>query len=113
MSSEKPTIVVCWTTVGDQQAADDLAKQLIAESLAACVQVDGPVTSHFCWEGRQCAEQEYRLSIKTSPEMAERLMKKLQQIHPYDQPQIVMLESCLVDPGYQQWVSDSVGRCDH
>ena len=103
MSSREPSIVVCWTTIGDQRQADQLAKQLIQQSLAACVQIE-QIVSHYRWEGNDCADAEYRLTIKTSASAADLLMKTLQEIHPYDQPQIVMVESSLVDPGYASWV---------
>ena len=98
-------IVVCWTTVGDQGQADELAKELIRNSLAACVQID-QIKSHYCWDGKECADTESRLMIKTSKAAADKLMTHLQEFHSYDQPQIVMVESSWVDKGYANWVRE-------
>ena len=102
--SELPPVLVCLTTVADQKDARELAKQLLDRRAAACVQIDGPIESHYRWEGRDCCEGEYRLVIKTSVSRKDALRELLREIHPYDQPQIVTLESADVDPGYAAWV---------
>ena len=102
--TEQPSILVCLTTVSDQDQARQLARQLIQRQLAACVQIDSPVESHYRWEGQDCCEVEHRLVIKTSLRLQSRLRGVLREIHPYQQPQIVTLQSVDVDPGYALWV---------
>ena len=109
--SEHHPVIVCLTTTKDQEEARSIAGQLIEESLAACVQIDTPIESHYRWEGKVCRETEYRLVIKTSVEKTAALRERLRTIHSYDQPQIVMLASHDADPGYARWVhEETAGR---
>lgn len=102
---DTPPILICMTTVSDQQQARDIAKSLVESRLAACVQIDGPIESHYRWDGKVCCETEYRLMIKTSTDHQVSLRDRLRKIHPYDQPEIVTLTSTDVDAGYAAWVT--------
>ena len=59
---------VAWTTVADRADADRLAAGAVERGLAACVQIDGPVTSHYRWEGKLERSEEFRLTFKCLPE---------------------------------------------
>ena len=84
-------LVLVITTVESLSDADSLAQALVGQSLAACVQIDGPITSLYRWAGKVEQANEFRLMIKTSlsawPDLKERLAKS----HPYDEPEIIML----------------------
>lgn len=97
-------LVVCLSTVADLEQARSLASSMIRERLAACVQIDGPIESHYQWEGKTCREQEYRLVIKTTSAKGDQLKQRLMVLHPYDQPQIVLLPCSDSDSGYADWV---------
>jgi periplasmic divalent cation tolerance protein len=99
-------ILVCLTTVADQQQAREIARTLLRRRAAACVQINGPIESHYWWDGKECCEQEYRLAIKTSTDCQKQVHQLLREIHPYEQPQIVTLQSSDVDPQYRAWVVD-------
>ena len=103
-------IIVCLTTVGDLDQADELAKQLIEQAVAACVQIDGPIISHYHWDDQQHRDEEYRLIIKTSISKRETLAESIRKHHPYDLPQIVMLKSEMVDESYAAWISETTRR---
>ena len=97
-------ILVCMTTVSQRTQASEMAKALLDCRVAACVQIDGPIESHYRWEGKNCCESEYRLVIKTSVRTMDALRRQIGKIHPYDQPEIVTLISVDVDAGYSAWV---------
>lgn len=101
-----PQITLCVTTVSSKQAAQQMATQLIHDRVAACVQIDGPMESHYQWEGKMHTESEYRLTLKTSADRAVTLREAIRAIHPYDQPEIVSWQSTDVDPGYAAWVRE-------
>ena len=106
--SRTPPVLVCLTTVSDQDQARRIAKELLEKRVAACVQIDGPVESHYRWQDKVECETEYRLVIKTSEGKKSDLHDLIREIHPYDQPQIVTLQSVHVDPGYAEWVEQEV-----
>ncbi|TWT54036.1 Divalent-cation tolerance protein CutA [Rubripirellula amarantea] len=94
------------TTVANLDDAEKLAGELVSQSLAACVQIDGPITSHYRWAGKVQTSSEYRLSIKTSQKAWPRLLSKLPKMHPYEEPEIIMTKIDQFSPGYGSWVID-------
>ncbi|MCC9603933.1 divalent-cation tolerance protein CutA [Stieleria sp. JC731] len=107
--SETPQIIVCLTTVADERQAHSLARLLLADKVAACVQIDSPIQSFYRWDDKDCVEQELRLVIKTTAEQTEKLKSTLMEHHPYSQPQILMLGCIDAESGYANWVAESVG----
>ena len=106
---QEPRVLVCLTTVSNRDQARELARTLLDRRVAACVQIDGPIESHYRWDGKECCETEFRLVIKTSCARQDHLRELLRKIHPYDQPQIVTLKSVDVDAGYAAWVDEQSG----
>ncbi|MCD0460972.1 divalent-cation tolerance protein CutA [Roseiconus lacunae] len=102
-----PALVVCLTTVSDEKQAEALARTLLQERVAACVQVDSPIRSFYCWDGKDCVDRELRLVIKTTRERATALQQTILRCHPYDQPQVVILDCSGADPGYAHWVGEN------
>lgn len=105
MNTNQPLIVV-WTTIESTDQADQLAKTLVGESLAACVQIDGPITSHYRWAGQLQSATEYRLAIKSSMAAWSRLKERLANLHPYDEPEILMTVVDDASDGYRTWAID-------
>lgn len=99
-------LALVMTTVGSAQDADALARSLVDQSLAACVQIDGPITSHYRWAGQVERASEFRLMIKTSLSSWPKLKERLAKLHPYDEPEIIMLPIADVTDGYRDWVID-------
>ena len=104
--SDANAIAMVITTVESADDADQLAKAMIDQSLAACIQIDGPVTSHYRWAGKVEQTSEMRLMIKTSLHAWPALKEKLVKLHPYDEPEIVMFPIADVTDGYRKWVID-------
>jgi len=105
MTESNPLAVVI-TTVASSQDAEILAKALLDQHLAACVQIDGPIVSHYRWSGAVQQADEYRLTIKTTHKVWNSLKETLAKIHPYDEPQIVLLGVENSSKGYREWVID-------
>ena len=102
--SDTPELLLCLSTVASAQDADRLAALLLQDSLAACVQIDGPIRSHYRWQGQTHCDDEYRLMIKSSFSVWDALKAKLIQSHPYEEPQIVMIPIADAADGYRDWV---------
>lgn len=101
-------LVVVVTTVATFAEANSLAEKVVRERLAACVQIDGEVVSHYQWEGRQERSTEYRLSMKTTRGKQTALREFLQQAHPYELPQWLVFASTDQEHPYVDWVRESV-----
>jgi len=100
-------MLIAWTTVSDKTIADELAAGAVAAHLAACVQVEGPITSHYFWEGRQEKAEEYRLTFKTLPSQIEVLKIWVHERHPYKLPEWVVVKAELVSEKYLSWARAS------
>lgn len=101
-------ILIVTTTVASEADAARLARELVAHRLAACVQVDVDVRSFYRWQGRDCEDVEWRLTLKTVPERADAVAAFLREHHPYELPQVVMVPAC-ASAAYAAWVRSETG----
>ena len=97
-------MLIAWTTVATAEDATRLAHGAVEARLAACVQIDGPVTAHYRWEGRIESAQEYRLQFKLPPERAAALESWVRSRHPYATPEWVVVRAEQVSEKYLSWV---------
>jgi periplasmic divalent cation tolerance protein len=104
--SDQNELVLVISTVESADDADQLAKTLVDQFLAACVQIDGPIRSCYRWAGKVECASEYRLMIKSSRAAWPKLKEKLARLHPYDEPEIIMCEIADASGGYRDWVID-------
>ena len=101
----------CWialTTFPSREQAEQLAERLVAERLAACVNVLGPVASIYRWEGKVEHDEEVLLLIKTTGAGVEPLKTRVLELHPYDTPEFLAFEVAAGSSGYLDWVARSV-----
>ncbi len=94
---------VAWTTVAKPEDAARLARGAVDARLAACVQVEGPVTSHYRWQDRHEEAPEYRLLFKFLPEQADALEAWILARHPYETPEWVVVRAERVSGKYLSW----------
>jgi periplasmic divalent cation tolerance protein len=85
---------------------EPLARALIDEHLAACVNVLPPMQSFFRWEGAVQRDEERQLVIKTSAERLEELQVRLRALHPYELPEMLVLSARGSDD-YLAWIRES------
>ena len=95
------------TTCADQASADQLARHLLEQRLAACVSLL-PVTSLYRWQGNLQREQEVQLVVKTSVDELPRLLAALTRHHSYEVPELVVLEAEAAG-SYGTWLRNAVG----
>jgi len=100
-------ILTVTTTVATRAEADALARALLARRLAACVQVEEGLTSFYRWQGKDCADAEVRLTIKTLPQCAGAVQALFAQEHPYDVPQFTAW-TAHASEAYAAWVHAEV-----
>lgn len=95
---------IALTTLPSREEADRLAGDAVAAGLAACAQVDGPIRSHYTWEGRVQAEEEYRLTFKYAAGKLADLEAWIHARHPYAVPQWLTFCADHASPGYRAWI---------
>ena len=99
-------VVLC--TAPDPAVAETIADRLVADRLAACVNVLPGVVSIYTWQGARCRETECLLVIKTSVTAYPALERTVKQIHPYEVPEILRLPVIDGWRAYLDWISRSV-----
>jgi periplasmic divalent cation tolerance protein len=94
---------IAWTTVETRSAADELAAATVGLGLAACVQIDGPVTSHYRWQGKIEQASEFRLSFKCPMDRIAELESYVLNHHPYETPEWISVRADRVGEKYLSW----------
>ena len=108
--------VVVLVTVSSVREAQTLARTLLSEHLAACVNITSPIRSLYRWEGDIADEQEWQLVIKTQASLFEALAARVQALHSYDIPEIIALPILAGAQSYLDWIQHetrSLGQAAH
>jgi periplasmic divalent cation tolerance protein len=100
-------LVLC--TVGSDEDAELIARQLVERQLVACVNVVPRVISIYRWKGRIERDEERLLLIKTRGERFEALREAIVALHPYECPEIVALPIDAGHEPYLAWLDAAVG----
>lgn len=103
-------MLIVLTTAPNLKEAENLAEQIVAEKLAACVQVLPQMKSFYFWEGTIQKDAEHLLLIKTLEEKFEELKEFIQKNHSYTVPEIVALKSEKVSENYLNWMGQYLSK---
>ncbi|HEB58102.1 MAG TPA: divalent-cation tolerance protein CutA [Gammaproteobacteria bacterium] len=105
--SEPPhRLVLC--TCPDLETAEQLGMALVAKNLAACVNILPGLTSIYRWQGRLEREPECLLLIKTRQDVLSTLSETLQQLHPYELPEIIAVSVTEGLSAYLDWIDQAL-----
>lgn len=104
-----PSIVEVTTTTETAEQAQTIARAIVEQSLAACVQISGPITSVYRWQGKLCQSQEFKCTCKTMDSAVQSLIDAIQKLHPYDVPEILVTNVSGSSPEYEQWLYEQIG----
>lgn len=85
--------VLVLITVPGVELGEAIARTLVAERLAACVSVSGPITSLYRWQGAVERATEYQVVIKTVAERVSAVQSRVGELHPYELPEFLVLEA--------------------
>ena len=102
-------LILILTTMPDDDRAHALATTLVAERLAACVNVLGPMMSTYRWKGAVERDAERQLVIKTARARQADVERRLRELHPYELPEFVVVDA-LAGRAYGEWVDVNTGN---
>jgi periplasmic divalent cation tolerance protein len=94
------------TTTPSREEAQKIARLLIEEKLAACVQLV-PIESFYFWQGETQNEAEVLLLIKTRTALFERVTARIKEVHSYTVPEIVAMPFVAGFQGYFDWIGQA------
>ena len=98
--------VIIQTTTSSKEEAKKIAKILIQDKLAACVQLKD-IESLYSWDGKLCCERETLLSIKTKKELFSKVKSKILELHSYDTPEIIELDISNISEDYLKFIKEN------
>jgi len=103
--SDAPAYGVLLTTTSSREEARKIARLLIDEKLAACVQLL-PIESFYVWDGKTQNEAEVLLLVKTRTALFETAIARIKAVHSYTVPEIVATTFTAGFAGYFGWIDD-------
>jgi len=100
---------VILTTTGVEEQALSIARVLVSERLAACVNIIGPIRSVYRWRDAIEDEREYLLIIKTRATLYTKVERRVRELHTYEVPEVLALTADRGSPPYIKWLLESTG----
>lgn|SRR5687767_5152225 len=97
-------VVLILTTVPEGELGDAIARRLIEQRMAACVNVSAPMTSLYRWRGVVEREAERQIVIKTTREQVLAVQACIAELHSYELPEFMVLAVADGSTEYLDWV---------
>ncbi len=105
-------VTLLYSTAPDKELAQAIAAALIAEKLAACVNIFSPMTSVYEWDGVAERAEETPFLVKTATAAADAARDRIVAMHPYDCPCVLALpvdERASFAP-FLEWIGGATGK---
>jgi periplasmic divalent cation tolerance protein len=102
-------VLLVLSTLPDSGKAREIARGLVENRLAACVNILPGIESIYEWQGKLEASQEVMLLIKTTTGRYQELEQRLRELHPYELPEIISVSLFAGLPKYLTWITE---HCD-
>ena len=99
--------IVVFITVPNRKEANRIAKELLKDKLAACVNIVENVRSLFWWQGKVDSAKEALLIVKTRKALMHKLIQKVKSLHSYEVPEIIALPIVCGNKEYLKWINES------
>lgn len=97
--------IVIYCTVPNKKEGREIAKTLVENELAACVNIIDKIESVFSWNGELTEEKEALLMIKTRKELFTRINHTIQKLHSYNVPEVISIPIVEADETYLKWIA--------
>ncbi len=105
---EEAVAIIVQTTVATPEQAGAMARQLVEQRVAACVQVFPGVTSTYRWKGQVEVGSEVLVAAKTTRAGFAALEVAIRKLHTYEEPEVIAIPICAGSAGYLAWMRDNV-----
>ena len=108
MNQEQYDHIVVLITAGDSEEAGRIARGLLEQRLAACVNVVAGVDSRFWWRGKLDEAKESLLIVKTKGRLLPEIVASVKKLHSYEVPEIIALPVIGGSREYLDWIDREV-----
>jgi periplasmic divalent cation tolerance protein len=103
-----PVCVQVSTSLPDEDTAQRIGRSVVEERLAACAQILGPGSSTYWWGGGIEQSREWYCFMKTTEAAFAALRQRLQELHPYEMPEIIALPIVQGSSEYLRWIEEAL-----
>ena len=101
-------MALIYITTNDQEEAINIGEIIVKERLAACSNIISNMKSIYWWEGNLEKDDEAILILKTLEKNVDKIIKRVKEIHSYDNPCIIALPVLNVSDSYLQWIKEEI-----
>ncbi len=98
------------TTVSSREEANTIASELVSRRLAACVNILGPISSVYRWQGEVEHSEEFLLLIKSTEAQFQPIQEALGELHSYQLPELISFTIEAGAESYLDWIAASVNK---
>ena len=102
--------LVVITTVGNEEQANEIARELVCRRHAACVNIIPGLKSVYRWQGKVCRDSEFLLMVKTQESEYAAVEAKIRELHSYELPEILAFKVAKGDPSFLAWIEHSLDK---
>jgi periplasmic divalent cation tolerance protein len=99
---------VVLVTAPSEEAAASIGKTIVEEGLIACANLVPRVRSLYRWQGKLCDEAEVLVVMKTRRSEFERVRARVKALHPYEVPEVILVDVAQGHAPYLDWVLGAV-----
>jgi len=104
----EPDHLLVFITTGSVEEGERIARTLVQERLAACVNIVPAITSIYRWQGEVHTDSEVLLIAKSRQGLFDYLAARVKELHSYQVPEIIALPIVAGSPAYLSWIDESV-----
>lgn len=107
MKAKMSEYILIFSTISSKDEADKLAKTLVDQKLAACVNIIRGISSIYEWKDKICIDDEILLLIKSRKDLFDEIKSAIISLHPYELPEIISIPIIDgLDP-YLKWIDEN------
>ena len=108
VNTASPFVIVLTTFPADGDV-EMVARTLVEERLVACVNILPVMDSVYLWQGTLDQSRERQMVLKTIHGRVDELMRRLEELHPYEVPELLVLPVSGGGERYLAWIGENVG----
>jgi periplasmic divalent cation tolerance protein len=102
--------LVVVTTVGTEEQANLIARELVCRRHAACVNIVPGLRSVYRWQGKVCRDTEFMLVVKTQESEYPEVEAAIRELHSYELPEILGFKVSKGEAGFLEWIATSLDK---
>ncbi|MCP4254403.1 MAG: divalent-cation tolerance protein CutA [Candidatus Scalindua sp.] len=98
--------IIIYITAGSASEAKKIGHTLVEEKLVACSNIISPIRSIYSWQGKICDDKEALMILKTRKKLFKQIIKRVEEIHSYDVPEIIAMPIIDGSSKYLSWINE-------